>query len=100
PGLGRHDPGRAAHRLVVADGGEITPHPLRQRAHALALVARADHLPSERFHAFRRELPRTLPRMARRRHAWRDFPLAGHSTERGFSWMRAGATHTPRRPYS
>src|SRR5262249_20395191 len=62
----RHDFARAAHRLVVADGGKIAPHPLRQRAPALALVARADHLPSERFHALRRELSCTWPRRARR----------------------------------
>src|SRR4029453_15239219 len=45
----RHDLARAAHRLVVADGGEITTHPLRQRAHALALLAPAAHLPCELF---------------------------------------------------
>src|SRR5262245_29329349 len=38
----RHDLARAAHRLVVADGGEITTRPLRQGAHCLALLARAD----------------------------------------------------------
>ena len=66
----RHDLARSAHRLAVADTGEITTHPLRQRAHRLAVLARAHHLPSERFHAPHGELSRTLPRTARRRHAW------------------------------
>ena len=32
----RHDLARAAQRLVVADGGEVAAHGLRQRAEALA----------------------------------------------------------------
>ena len=55
----RHDLARPPHRLVVADGGEIAPHRLRQRAHGVALLARAghDHLPQTILH-FRPDLRR------------------------------------------
>src|SRR5262249_8786697 len=66
----RDDLAPSAHRFAVADGGEITTPPLRQRAPRLAVLVRAHHLPSERFHAPHGELSGTLPRTARRRHAW------------------------------
>ena len=41
----RHDLARPAHGLVVADGGEVAPLRLRQRADGMALLTRAGHDP-------------------------------------------------------
>ena len=49
----RHDLARPAHRLVVADAGEIAPRRLRQRADRYVVAAGADHadlpMPISRF---------------------------------------------------
>src|SRR5262249_39110913 len=50
-----------------------------------------------RCHALRRELRCTLPRMAVRRHARPDFPLAARHRERGFGAIAAHGTHTATR---
>src|SRR5262249_16009549 len=57
----RHDFARAAHRLVVADGGKIAPHPLRHRAHALALGPRPAHRPAAGSEGPAEDLPATCP---------------------------------------